>query len=338
MRETAGGVRPLDWASLVEEAVRRRKAERLTQKEHAALASVSVPTIIAFDRGERSLSLGKALDILRVVGLVAETPEVNSQEAFVEDAFRRWCDLTKDLPENSPGRFPAGCYRFDYELEGDLKEIELHTFPKVLEQAVVPHTGWPLFITPRRPELAAKEVDGTIECWFSPEPSSAIDRPFVDPAHCDFWRAAPSGRACLIRGYQEDGQETFPAGSIFDTTLPIWRLGEAFLHAARLTELIAQDPQSVRIKLRALYRGLTGRDLRAWASPQSVDYFGGGRSRSDEALLEGSASGVDVATHLGAAVYPMVSSLFERFGVTGVSPAFVDAELDRMRTNNFGVR
>ncbi|PKP68071.1 MAG: transcriptional regulator, partial [Alphaproteobacteria bacterium HGW-Alphaproteobacteria-5] len=45
---------------MVDEAKRRRKAEKLTQKEHAALAGVSIPTMISFERGEESLTLGKA--------------------------------------------------------------------------------------------------------------------------------------------------------------------------------------------------------------------------------------------------------------------------------------
>jgi len=85
-----------------------------------------------------------------------------------------------------------------------------------------------------------------------------------------------------------------------------------------------------------LYRGLQGRDLRSWASPMSVDYFGGGRSRTDEAMLEGTAPAGEIEKDLGRFVYPFVSSLFERFGVTGISEEFVGSELDRMRANQFG--
>lgn len=308
----------------------------MTQREHAALASVSIPTMIAFERSERTLSLAKAIDILRVVGLVEEASEEGSQEIFVRDAFARWRDLTKDLPKNSPGRFPTGWYRIDYALEGDIKDIELHKFPEVLRKAVISHTGWPMFWLPRRPELAAHEVDGVIECWLAPGDKGNVDRPFYDAAHCDFWHAAPSGRMMLIRGYQEDTQETFAAGTIFDTTLPIWRMGEAFLHAAKLAKLIASEPDKTTIRLRILYTGLNGRDLRAWASPQSVDYFGGGRSRTDEALLEGAASASAVETNLAEYVYPLAASLYERFGVTGISTSFVESELARMQSNRFG--
>ncbi|TWB29660.1 helix-turn-helix transcriptional regulator [Nitrospirillum bahiense] len=336
MSTPAGGISPLDWPGLVAEAVRRRKAEKMTQKEHAALAGVSIPTMIAFDRGEATLSLNKALDILRVVGLVAEAPTpASSQEAFVQAAFSRWRELTKDLPKDSPARFPAGWYRIDYALEGDHPAITPAKLRDALEQSVLRYTGWPLFLFMRRPELAPYEIDGEIECWLPPDDHLGIERNASDPAHCDFWRAASPGRLMSIRGYQEDAQDTFPAGSIFDTTLPIWRLGEAYMHAAKLTEVLGYDPQQTTVRLRVLYTGLSGREVRAWANPMSVDYFGGGRSRTDEAMLEGAATVQDLEDDLAGNLYPLISSLYERFGITGLSLDFVKSETQRMRLNRF---
>jgi len=329
---------PLNWKALVAEALRRRKAERLTQREHAALASVSVPTIVSFDRGEESLSLAKAFDILRVVGLIEEPSKEGAQGVFVQDAFMRWRELTSKLPEDSPGRFINGWYRVDYALEGDLKDVEPHRLRELLKEAVVPHTGWPLFLFPGRPELEPREVDGVIECWLKPS-SAAVNRPLGDPAHCDFWRVAPTGRAFIIRGYQEDGQDTFPPRTVFDTTLPIWRMGEALLHARNLARLLADDPDQTKVRFRTLYTGLTGRVLRAWGNPMSDLMIEGGAARSDEAMLETTASVNDVDANLAGVLHPLMSSLFERFGVTGLSAHRVDAELDRMRKNNFsGVR
>src|ERR1700691_1739088 len=136
MPENPRGVPPLNWTALVAEAVRRRKREKLTQREHAALASVSIPTIVGFDRGEKTLTLAKAFDILRVVGLLDEPAEGGAQEAFVQEAFARWRTLTAKLPQDSPGRFPNGWYRLDYALEGELKNIELHRLPAILREAV----------------------------------------------------------------------------------------------------------------------------------------------------------------------------------------------------------
>jgi hypothetical protein len=53
-------------------------------------------------------------------------------------------------------------------------------------------------------------------------------------------------------------------------------------------------------------------------------------------MLEGSEPVRKVETELGACVYPLIPSLFERFGVTGISAEFVTSELARMRTNRFG--
>ncbi len=331
MFENSGEISPLNWPTLVAEAIRRRKAEKLTQRVHAALANVSVPTIIAFDRGELTLSLAKAFAILRVVGLVEEPSKEEAQDVFVREAFARWRELTSTLPDNSPGRFPAGWYKIDYAIEGDIKDIELHRFKDVLRQAEIRHTGWPMFLLPKRPEYEAKEVDGVIECWLPPN----ADRPYTsDAAHCDFWRVAPSGRAFLIRGYQEDAQETVPPGTILDVTMPIWRIAEAFLHAAQLAMVIAYNPEDVTIRLRTHFTGLAGRDLRAWSSP-GTPFYGGGRSRSDEAILEGSATLATINANFVDSVLPLVSSLFERFGVMGTAATFVEAELVRMRSNCF---
>lgn len=62
------------------------------------------------------------------------------------------------------------------------------------------------------------------------------------------------GRMFLIRGYQEDGAETFPAGTILDTTLPLWRMGEVLLHAEKLASLLRKDADTaVTVHFRAMF-------------------------------------------------------------------------------------
>lgn len=332
MPENFGSVAPIDWRRLVGEAIKRRKAEKLTQREHAALASVSIPTIAAFDRGERTLSLAKAFDILRVVGLVDEPAGDGAQEAFVRDAFARWRDLTAALPADSFARFPHGFYRIDYALEGDLKPVQLHALQGLLEQAELRYTGWPVFWVPTRAGLTPREVDGTLECWLAPD-APGIVRSFDDAAHCDFWRAAPEGRMVLIRGYQEDGQETFPPGTVFDTTLPAWRMGEALVHAARLAAMMRRDEHAaINVRFRVLYTGLAGRVLRSWANPLSDLLIEGTAARSDEAMLEIVAPAADIEGNLATYVFPLVASLFERFGVTGLAINRVQQEVARLQT------
>lgn len=331
------GIIPLNWPELVAEAIRRRKEEKLTQKEHAALASVSIPTIVSFDRGEPTLSLGKAFDILRVVGLVEEPSQEGAQGAFVQEAFARWRELTNALSKDSPGRFPDGWFRIDYALEGDLKPVELHHFEDMLRKAQRRNTGWPLFLFLTRPEVVPREVDGVIECWLKPA-DAGVDRPFGDAAHCDFWRAAPTGRAVIMRGYQEDVQDTFAPRTIFDTTLPTWRLGEALLHAEALAGQLAEDKNKVNVRLRVLYTGLSGRVLRAWASPMTDLFMEGGAARSDEAMLETVVPVKEIQSNLATYLHPLIASLFERFGVTGLSVERVEAELEKLRGNRASIR
>jgi transcriptional regulator with XRE-family HTH domain len=324
-------ISPLNWQTLVAEALRRRKEEKLTQRQHAALASVSIPTIVAFDRGEHTLSLNKAFDILRVVGLVEEPPQNGAQEIFVRDALARWNKLISKLPPDSPGRFPFGWYRIDYALEGDLKEVELHKLQELLVKARAGMTGWSMFWVPTRQAIAPREIDGVLECWHSPEDSNGGISVHTAET-CDFWRASPNGRMFLIRGYDEDAQVTFSPGKIFDTTLPIWRIGEALMHAARLSALLKQDEgNEITIKLRVHFTGLTGRVLKSWANPM-IDLLGeGSGARGDEAILEAIVPSSEVETNLAAHIFPLVASLYMRFGVTGISLDWVAAEVTRLQ-------
>ena len=327
MSQSFPGVTPLNWHALVAEALDRRKRDKLTQREHAALAGVSIPTIAAFERGESTLSLAKAFDILRVVGLVVEIDESGAQDVFVRAAFARWMALVTKLPTDSPARFPHGWYRFDYALEGDLREIELRRFSDLLTKAVTPHTGWPVFWVPTQDEIAPREVDGMIECWLAP-PKHRKPHELEDAAHCDFWRASPTGRMFLMRGYQEDGQETFAPGKIFDMGLPIWRMGEALLHAGRLASLLKREEKgAITVKFRAHYTGLAGRVLKAWTNPL-VDFLDeGSAARSREVMLEAVVSAAEIEANLAAHVFPLAALLYENFGVAGLSQSRVQAEI-----------
>lgn len=321
---------PLNWQRLVDQALARRKEEGLTQREHAALAGVSVPTVASFDRGETTLSLAKAFDILRVVGLLDEQPEDGAQERFLRESLERWKDLTKDLPADNPAHFPDGFYRSDYCLEGDLKQVSLREFEDILRQAVTRHTGWSPFLTMTREELAPREVGGAIETWLAPD--GVVERILTaDPAHCDYWRGVPSGRMFLIRGYQEDSQETYPAGTVFDTTLPIWRMGEVLLHAERLATLMAREgPSGITVRLRVLYTGLQGRQLRNIGNPLSGMTLMGRPARSDEVLLEAEFPAEGITKHLAEHLLPMAVQLFERFDVKGLSLSYVEGEVARL--------
>ncbi|HRK98446.1 MAG TPA: helix-turn-helix transcriptional regulator [Alphaproteobacteria bacterium] len=59
----------LNWSGLVEEAIKRRKEQKLTQEQLAVLAGVSKPTLNSFERGKTTIKLDSAIKILRMLGL-----------------------------------------------------------------------------------------------------------------------------------------------------------------------------------------------------------------------------------------------------------------------------
>jgi transcriptional regulator with XRE-family HTH domain len=64
----------LDWAALVRQARERRVAEGLSQRDLAALAGVSVPTVVKLEKGDTSIRVDVALAILATLGLAEGGP------------------------------------------------------------------------------------------------------------------------------------------------------------------------------------------------------------------------------------------------------------------------
>lgn len=59
----------LDWSGLVNEAIKRRKEQGLSQEKLAVLAGVSKPTLNNFEQGKTTITLASALKILVMLGL-----------------------------------------------------------------------------------------------------------------------------------------------------------------------------------------------------------------------------------------------------------------------------
>lgn len=85
-----------------------------------------------------------------------------------------------------------------------------------------------------------------------------------------------------------------------------------------------------------LYTGLSGRVLRAWGNPMSDLMFEGGGARSDEAMLETVIPVREIKSNLAKLLHPLIASLFERFGATGLSVERVEEEIEKMKANRFG--
>jgi transcriptional regulator with XRE-family HTH domain len=330
MSQNSRGMTPLNWQDLVQEALRRRKEERLTQREHAALANVSIPTMSAFERAETTLTLAKAFDILRVVGLVDEPKPGDAHDRFVRDAFKRWQSLAETLPADSPGRFPHGWFRFDYQLVGELKDVGLVEFEGIFRKATRPLSQLPSFsiFGGGLPELSA--IDGILECAPRYEDLSNSQR-IHDQRRSQFWRASPSGSLFVIHGFDEDVQETFPPGRILDTNHPVWRIAEVLLHAQNMALGLSNgNGEPVLVNFRAVYSGLSGRILKSWSNPFSNLRFEGSPASSGEVVLQLNVQANDIFNKLADHVWLLTSDLYDRFGAAGLSVAHITHEIDKL--------
>lgn len=335
-------ITPIDWPQLVAEAIRRRKAEGLTQLAHADLAGVSKPVIIAFDKGEMTLSLGRALAILDVVGLVdRSTPH----QSFVTAAQARWRELTATLPPDDPARFPLGRYEVDYEIEGVTSPPTAAALKPRLQEMMPPiqvlgrRTGLRPFWIPTRGDwqpritqdagikkASIEDEDWLIEWWHLDTSSHALP---PTPAESPFWRIAPKGHGFLTRGLPEDDPTLPNPGRYFDCLTPIqWAVAGLLHTAAMAVHLGAVDGAAIHFSTR--YYGLSRRRLASFDDPGDPSFAGIGQSLSDRAELSLTTNAAEIRTNLSALVHRFLTPLYQRFDGFTLDPSFVAAEVARL--------
>lgn len=256
-------------------------------------------------------------------------------ERWVQASQERWRVRTSNLPANAGPRFPNGSYIFAYEIVGEHKQIPLAKFPGVLQASVVRHTGWPPFWYPTRPEISPYPVDGAVECWLGgARDSSACNQ---DAVYSDFWRIHPDGLAFIVRGYQEDSVSNgrhgaaIAPGSAFDISLPVWRVGEALLHAQRLTQNLFEGPATIRFT--ATYDGLAGRSLTSIGNRRHV--WGGRMAHQESITLATHIDSGAISSNLPEIVHPLLAPLYALFDFFELPIALVSEELSRMRSGSF---
>lgn len=318
---------PIDWRVVVDEAIRRRKREGLTQRSLAELAGVSVPTVNAFEQGEIRLRFERVIAILEALGLFVQPSDPDSFSAFRHNSRRRWEELIAPLPLEDPSRQSLGHSEQAYALEGLAKAIGIRELGNVLAH-IPKSSGWTPFWVPTRPELRPVVEDGLIECWLG---HPGTDRHFSDAAHSDFWQVSRDGYAYLHRGFQEDGPDNLEPGTIFDLTLPIWRTAEVLIHAANLARALGGDDDT-GIHLTARYSGLEGRELINWAKPllRSVldERY---RARSSRADLDVRTEVGKVDADLEHVIQAFVEPLYERFDGFQPSIELVASQVAELR-------
>lgn len=270
--------------------------------------------------------------ITGAVPQAVEVPAVVRLHEWNTSGKARWDVLVNQLPEGAPARCANGYYWIGYEIEGTLRNVEPRRFPEVLQASVVRHTGWPPFWYPTRNGIQPYAFDGAVECWLGGDRQA--DFVGTDAAHSDFWRISPEGLAFLLRGYEEDGgegqrpgQQPVMPGTLFDITLPVWRVGETMLQSAMLARNLVDGPATISFVVH--YSGLAGRTLTSLSGMRHI--WEGRISRQNEITLRTRIAADSIEANLPEIIQPLVAPLYNLFDFFDLSMNLVAEELARMR-------
>ncbi|MFN8393036.1 MAG: hypothetical protein U0136_22265, partial [Bdellovibrionota bacterium] len=131
------------------------------------------------------------------------------------------------------------------------------------------------------------------------------------------------------RGYAEDSHpEKLEPGTIFDLTVPIWRVAEGLLHAARAA--VAFNVSEPTIEFEVRYTGIAGRRLKAWSSSE---YWGSehGTARADEGVSRAVFSVAELESLLPECVQRLLGQIFYLFQFADVPLEVYAGEIKKMK-------
>lgn len=249
-------------------------------------------------------------------------------EAFAADGIARWQSLIQPLPVDDPARLSHGYRELAFEIRNVAAAPSLAELRRRLDVAGQTRlTGWHPFLTLDRQPFAPRIVNGLIEVWLG---ATDGDRALHDAAHCDFWRASVEGRFYMIRGFEEDVPDGRVPGTLFDLTLPIWRIAEPLLHVARLARLF--EGQATIVML-GRYVGLANRTLTSLDNLRRVRE--GRRSADDEVELSLTATVTEIEDNLAELLHPILRPLYERFDFFELPMNLVAEELAGLRRGRY---
>jgi hypothetical protein len=300
--ESRGPVNAAEWDTLVRRAVRNQRDEIIDLL--------------------RSLSPDG-----RLRGTTPQTTEADRLRVFNEKARTRWAALNGTLPDDHQGKIKLGHFIFSARIVGTMRGLGAQAIIQA-NQSARRYTGWAGFVTIHQEQTRPRLVDDCIEAWLA-------NASYPDVSHADFWRIDPQGNFFLLRGYQEDSSDAHMGfatpGTVFEITLPVWRLGEFLLRVADLGEVMFEG--DFEIIVNCSWTGLKGRRLtvqnrRRFLASSYV-------CSVDTVTTEAQIALRDVRDLLPETVRSLELRLYEHFDFFTPPEAFFKEELDEMLKNRF---
>jgi len=255
-------------------------------------------------------------------GFVVQSEEA-SLLAFKQASLTLWKGLNEGLPATHPARITQGHYIFSARIVGSPKEVGEREILASIERAHR-YTGWPMFVALHQPETKPALVEGALQAWLAKTKAP-------DVGHADFWRIRADGYFFSLRGYQEDAMNDVVPGTLFEATLPMWRLGEFLLRVTELGAVMFDGEFDVVVECE--WNGLNGRSL----YNQSDRWFVHGQMSASADSVASSGRFTRAAIHdlLPDVVKALTLGLYKHFDLFEPSNAMYADELGRMAGRRF---
>ncbi len=264
-----------------------------------------------------------------LVGLPPSSTELGVREdlldAWIDNAMYEWTNTLNryGLPDDHVARFPLGHVTFAYRLVGNLREIGLARLRDILGRAEGNMTGWPEWmINAGFGVLPPGPINqDVIACSLAQKESQLTD-------DCDYWQVSRTGFAFLLRGHQEDGLSNYRPAEVLDVVIPIWRVGEAVIHAAKVAAELMEGPAEVQF--RAVWSGLANRRL-VRVGGSFPPFSRHSVSHIDEIVSDLTFPASAVQDTLPELVGKLTEPLYGAFGFYELPPQVLLQEIEKMR-------
>jgi len=182
-------------------------------------------------------------------------PVVSDVETWEKEAAGRFEFLRGErisVKKNDP--FSTGFWQASFVIDAGTPFISLKDFLEILRASKTGRTGWDIGWVPTRAGITPYPYKNGIEVWLAEDGDKG-------PGHSDFWRAEPTGRFSLFRGYQEDDSDfTIKSDKkLLDFSLVLWRISEFLLYLENFAKNL--DLQHAKASVKLNWRGLLGRQI-----------------------------------------------------------------------------